>query len=203
MGYIVQIGDWVIDEAFRQIAEWNRTTGTRLTMGVNVSIKQLRRELIVKTLRQNLAAHPVQASQIELEITETLSLSKDLEVIKVLEEIREMGFGIAIDDFGTGYSTMNYIKTLPITRIKIAKNIVDNVEKDTFDREIIASLVRIAKVKNINIIAEGVETVEQMNLLKEMGCDAVQGFIIGAAMGKQDVENQFIKKTAISDAMQI
>jgi EAL domain-containing protein (putative c-di-GMP-specific phosphodiesterase class I) len=128
---------------------------------------------------------------IDLEITESLHLQEYPEIMDMLATIRELGISISIDDFGTGFSSLSYLKDLPADRIKIAKELVDNIHIDDFDYQLVRSIILLSKAKGIRVIAEGVETEEQWAVLKDLQCDEVQGYLFGRPMPAQQVESVY------------
>jgi EAL domain-containing protein (putative c-di-GMP-specific phosphodiesterase class I) len=139
-----------------------------------------------------LIQYEVSPKSIEIEITENIEIDENVEISKILNKISALGISIAVDDFGTGYSSFSYLKKLPINRIKIAKELVDNIEKDAFDFSIINSVIAIAITRGISVIAEGVETIEQWNCLKEIKCDEIQGYYFAKPMSVKEIEEQWL-----------
>lgn len=197
-GYIIQIGDWVIKQVLKQLVDWDNKYNRKYKIGINISLKQLNFSFVEK-LEEELTRFNIDPEWIDIELVETIGLDENLELnteIKlVFEKIRSLGITISIDDFGTGYSSYSYIKNLPIDRIKIAKQLIDKIDKDEFDYEIIKSVITIAKVKEIKVIAEGVETMEQWTCLKDLQCDEIQGYFFGKPMPSIEVENMYFKES--------
>jgi EAL domain-containing protein (putative c-di-GMP-specific phosphodiesterase class I)/GGDEF domain-containing protein len=187
-GYIVPIGDWVMKTALRQLAEWNRVTDEKLTIGINISLKQLNTVQFTESLYEEIRQLGLQPEWIDIEITESIQLQDNAEMIGILEEIRRQGITVSIDDFGTGFSSLSYFKNLPIDRIKLARELVQSVHIDKFDYQLIKSIIQISRAKGVRVIAEGVETEEQWATLKELGCDEVQGYLFGKPMPVAEVE---------------
>ncbi|MDF2908887.1 MAG: diguanylate cyclase, partial [Herbinix sp.] len=154
-GYIVPIGDWVMKTALRQLAEWNRVTDEKLTIGINISLKQLNTVQFTESLYEEIRQLGLQPEWIDIEITESIQLQDNAEMIGILEEIRRQGITVSIDDFGTGFSSLSYFKNLPIDRIKLARELVQSVHIDKFDYQLIKSIIQISRAKGVRVIAEG------------------------------------------------
>jgi diguanylate cyclase (GGDEF)-like protein len=188
-GYIVAIGDWVTRMALRQLAWWNKNAKEPIMIGINVSLKQLNSVEFMDKLTTEMKKLSLKPEWIDLEITESLHLQEYPEIMDMLATIRELGISISIDDFGTGFSSLSYLKDLPADRIKIAKELVDNIHIDDFDYQLVRSIILLSKAKGIRVIAEGVETEEQWAVLKDLQCDEVQGYLFGRPMPAQQVES--------------
>jgi diguanylate cyclase (GGDEF)-like protein/PAS domain S-box-containing protein len=174
-GQIIEIGEFVLDSACATLARW-RTAGVRdLVMAVNLSVLQLRRGEITRRLCEILAEHDISPDQIELELTESTVMGNAEESVRTLGELKSVGVSLAIDDFGTGYSSLSYLKRLPIDTLKIDKEFVGDITSDPDDEAITATIITMAHSLGLNVVAEGVETAEQMDYLRQQGCDAIQG----------------------------
>lgn len=187
-GYIVPIGDWVMKKAMHQIAQWNKSSEHPIMIGINVSLKQLNAVLFIEHLTEEIKRLDIKPEWVDLEVTESLHLQENPEIINTLKEIRSLGISISIDDFGTGFSSLSYLKNFPADRIKIAKELVDFVHMDDFDYQLVKSIISLSKAKGIKAIAEGVETEAQWEVLKKLECDEVQGYLFGRPMPIQEVE---------------
>jgi diguanylate cyclase (GGDEF)-like protein/PAS domain S-box-containing protein len=178
-GLIEPIGNWVIGEACRQIKAWQADGLPALRVSINVSARQFASRNLVRVIDDALARHGVAGHQLEIEITESL-LANDMEyVLDVLRQLKARGIWIAVDDFGTGYSSLSYLKRFPIDRLKIDQSFVRDLEDDEDDRAIAAAVVTLGHTLGMHVIAEGVETRVQLELLRDMGCDEVQGYHLG------------------------
>ncbi len=177
--YIIPIGDWVTTMALKQLVLWNRRFKEKIMIGINVSLKQLNSPRFIKGLKEEIKHLEINPKWIDLEITESLQFHENPEILFMLEDIHNFGVNISIDDFGTGYSSLSYFKNLPIDRIKLAKELIDNIHTDDFDYKLAEAIILLAKAKGIRVIAEGVELKEQWNTLKKLQCDEVQGFYFG------------------------
>jgi EAL domain-containing protein (putative c-di-GMP-specific phosphodiesterase class I) len=156
-----------------------------------VSQRQLISLHFAEKLYQEVAHLKLNPKWIDLEITESLHLQENPDILKTLEDFRKFGFAVSIDDFGTGFSSLSYLKSLPANRIKLARELVSSVHTDDFDYQLVKSMIELSKAKDIKIIAEGVETEEQMETLKQLNCDEVQGFLLGRPMPLTEIEEKY------------
>jgi EAL domain-containing protein (putative c-di-GMP-specific phosphodiesterase class I) len=161
-------------------------------MAINISSKQLMEENFLQELTETLMEYAIPTEYFEIEITENVQLENNAMIKSMLQKIRKMGISIAIDDFGTGYSSLHYLKELPVGRIKIAKELIDQISEDIYSRSIVQMVVNVAKVKGIKVIAEGVETKEQWECLKELQCDEIQGYLFSKPLSPSDLEEQWL-----------
>lgn len=193
IGLIVPLGYWIMETAAKQYAQWKRVTGKSIRVSVNVSSKQLIEEDFLQRLQAILDKYEIEPEMFEIEITESYQIENSINVLEILNKVKELGVSIAIDDFGTGYSSLYYIKNIPTDRLKIAKELVDNIENDEYSNVIIQMAISVAKVKGIKIIAEGVETKEQFTCLKELGCDEIQGYYFSKPYPADEIEKVWFK----------
>jgi diguanylate cyclase (GGDEF)-like protein/PAS domain S-box-containing protein len=184
-GLILEIGDWVLDEACRQIRAWRDAGLAMPPVAVNLSARQFDRKLPA-FVQQVLARHGVQPEQIMLEITESLLVGGADNVIAIMNELVAMGLALALDDFGTGYSSLAYLKKFPISTLKIDRAFVIGLPDEENDCAIARAIVTMAQQLRQEIVAEGVETVEQMQFLRELGCDQLQGWLFSPAVPAAD-----------------
>ena len=175
-GLILPIGDWVMEEACQTLKRWRTHGLNELSIGINVSVLQLLRSNLPQHLRQVLDDTGVPANRIELEVTESMVMQNAEQTTNVLNELREIGVSLAIDDFGTGYSSLVYLKRLPIDTLKIDKEFIGDLTRDPDDEAITATVITMGHSLGLNVIAEGVETEQQLAYLREQGCDEIQGF---------------------------
>ncbi|NEX63747.1 EAL domain-containing protein [Noviherbaspirillum sp. 17J57-3] len=179
-GHIISLGNWVLETACRQVADWRRMPGReRMTMAVNVSAVQLRRPDFVQTVMQTLCATEAPPDSLRLELTESLLLHDIDDTIAKMEALRAHGVGFEIDDFGTGYSSLSYLKRLPINVLKIDRTFVRDLLENDRDAAIVHTIITLADSLGIGVIAEGVETKEQYDDLQRLGCRAFQGYLFG------------------------
>jgi EAL domain-containing protein (putative c-di-GMP-specific phosphodiesterase class I)/CheY-like chemotaxis protein len=175
-GLIVPIGSWVLRRACDQAVRWRQRTGRDLTMAVNVSARQLQDAGLVGEIGAALHDAGLDPAALVLEITESATVADTEGVIARLEELKSLGVGLAIDDFGTGYSSLSYLRRFPVDQLKIDRSFVAGLAVNGEDRAIAASVIGLAHALRIHVVAEGVETVEQLELLSELRCDLAQGF---------------------------
>ncbi|MGB4673271.1 MAG: EAL domain-containing protein [Azovibrio sp.] len=176
-GLIVGIGTWVLREACRQMRAWLDAGLAPMRMAVNLSARQLKQRDFPAAVAQALADTGLPAQLLELEITESAVMEQPQEAIQLLSELRRMGLSLAIDDFGTGYSSLAYLKLFPIDHLKIDRSFVADIEHDLNDRAIAFGTIALAHSLGLNVIAEGVETQGQLELLSCNGCDEIQGYL--------------------------
>jgi diguanylate cyclase (GGDEF)-like protein/PAS domain S-box-containing protein len=176
-GIIVEIGEWVLATACREMKRWIDAGLKPLRIAVNVSARQLRRRDFCETVANVLTISGLPAELLELEITESSVMENPQEAILILERLGRMGVTLAIDDFGTGYSSLGYLKLFPIDHLKIDRSFVADIETDLNDRAIAFGTIALAHSLGLKVIAEGVETEDQLELLRSNGCDEVQGYL--------------------------
>ena len=174
-GLIVPIGEWVLGEACRQLKAWRQQGLGDLRMGVNVSVLQLLRGNLAAYLKRLLLVTELPADRIELELTESMVMQNAEQTTAMLDELRKLGVSLAIDDFGTGYSSLVYLKRLPIDTLKIDKEFIDDLTRDADDEAITSTIVSMGHSLGLTVIAEGVENEQQLEFLRALGCDEVQG----------------------------
>ncbi|WP_233235737.1 bifunctional diguanylate cyclase/phosphodiesterase [Bordetella sp. LUAb4] len=187
-GQIVTIGEWVIDEACRQLADWRARGREDLSMAVNISPVQFSHANFVPTVRDALERHRIGTDQLVLEITETTAMRDVDASLVTLHDLRELGVRISIDDFGTGYSSLLYLKRLPASELKIDRGFISELKAGSEDAAIVASIIALGETLNLNIVAEGVETNDQQALLTQLGCDSLQGYLLGRPVSAHDLE---------------
>lgn len=179
---ITQIGDYVMLEACRQNKLWQDMGFDPIIISINLTSVDFYQKDVKEAVTDTLAKTGLNSEWLEIELTESLAL-KDIDLaIKQMEGLRSMGIRLAMDDFGTGYSSLSYIQILPITLLKLDRSFIMNLESDDIAREIVSAVIRIAKSKKIETIAEGIETPAQARILYEEGCDYAQGFLYGKPM---------------------
>lgn len=187
-GLIFALGNWVMEESFRQAAEWEGRlpAGQTLDLSVNLSPHQLRDPDLVDRVRSLLPSRPPHDGprqvNIALEVTETTLMHDTAQAIDVLGQLDSLGIHIGIDDFGTGYSSLSYLKRFPVSSIKVDQSFVSGIDRDDDDRAIVSAVVKLAHDLGLSVIAEGVERAAQLHVLSELGCDVVQGFLFGRAL---------------------
>lgn len=179
-GLILPIGQWVINTACAQIKVWELSPDTRdLTLSINVSAKQFLQLDFVKQVQESLQRHNISASRLKFELTESMLLDNIEHTIVIMNALRVLGIRFSLDDFGTGYSSLQYLKKLPLNQLKIDQSFVRDIATDSSDKAIIITIITMAKSMELEVIAEGVETVAQKDLLASYGCKHYQGFLFG------------------------
>ena len=192
LGLIVQIGDWVIDEACRSLARWRQRGLTELCVAINLSAHQFAHTNLVQTVRDAIVRHGVPPERIELEITEGVAMHDADEVLTRLHELKAIGVQISIDDFGTGYSSLAYLMRFPVDKLKIDQSFVRDMGNSSEADSIVRAIVALAHGLSLAVIAEGVETDAQLDRLKHIGCNEIQGYLLSRPLSFDDV-SQWIK----------
>ncbi|MFD2442958.1 EAL domain-containing protein [Bacillus sp. CGMCC 1.16607] len=194
-GLIVPIGKWVINEACRQMKEWQLKGYPSMKISVNLSFRQFFQEDLIETVSDALQNSGLDPQFLELEITESMTINVNL-AIKILNQLKELGVSIAVDDFGTGYSSLSYLNKYPIDLLKIDQSFIRNINIDKNYEVLLGTIISMAQHLNLELIAEGVETVEQVNFLKEKQCLGIQGYLISKPMTNIDFE-RFLEMNTI------
>ncbi len=174
---IVALGDWMLIEVCRQLAVWRRQGWRLRTVAVNLAARHFRRPGLADQIRDLLAAEGLPPSVLELELTESTLLEANAYTAETLKQLQQFGVGLALDDFGTGYSSLSYLKRLPLTTLKIDQSFVRDMVIDADDRTLAATIVTLGHQMELKVVAEGVETEEQRQILLEQGCDLAQGYL--------------------------
>jgi diguanylate cyclase len=187
-GLIIEIGDWVIREACRQAHEWQQRNLPFLRVAVNVSPLQFCQANFVKKVNAALKEHSLDATYLEIELTEATLMSNAETSVALLEQLSELGVVVAIDDFGTGYSSMSYLQRFPIDKLKIDRSFISDVASNAGDASIVRAIISLAHGLRLKVIAEGVESEEQLGILRRMGCDQYQGFYRSPAVPAAEIE---------------
>jgi diguanylate cyclase (GGDEF)-like protein len=191
-GLIKSIGEWVIRQACRTAASWP----SQLTIAVNLSAPQFDKDRIVDVVTSALAETGLAPHRLELEITESLLIERPDEVLATLMRLKEIGVSIAMDDFGTGYSSLSYLLKFPFDKIKIDKSFISAIDEDKAACDVLRTIGSLGKTLGIRITAEGVETQEQVNFLRAIACDQLQGFFFAKPLQADDVPGFLLSHTA-------
>ena len=179
-GQILQIGHWVLDTACAQLAVWQKNDLTRhLTLSVNVSARQFHQDGFIGQVRQVLQQHAINPTKLKLEPTESILLDDIAEAVATMNALKELGVQFALDDFGTGFSSLQYLKILPLNQLKIDQSFVRDLVSGANDQAIVRTIIAMAHGLNLDVIAEGVETAEQLQILQQNGCNHFQGYLFG------------------------
>jgi len=187
-GLIGAIGEWVFATACAQAATWARNGLPAVRVAVNLSARQLYSPGFLDTVRRILAESGVWPGSMEMEITESVMMQHVEQVADVLGELQTLGVHVAVDDFGTGYSSLAYLKRLPLDSLKVDRSFIRDVPGDADDESITRAVVALAHSLRLKVVAEGVETEEQLGFLRELGCDEIQGFLFSRAVPAADFE---------------
>ena len=191
-GEIITLGKLIIRKAFAQIKEWNEKYNLNLRISINVSPKQIEDSNFMNWLKLQMKKYEVKTEWIDLELTESSYMHFNDENKHIFNELFDLGIKTSIDDFGTGYSSLSYIKALNFDRLKIAKELIDNIEDDENSQLIIKAIIMMSDGLKVKTIAEGVEDEKQLNLLNELGCDEIQGYIWGKPVPADEFEEKYI-----------
>jgi EAL domain-containing protein (putative c-di-GMP-specific phosphodiesterase class I) len=176
-GMIVPIGRWVIQEATRQAAEWqNRSPLGRLRMSVNVSVRQFQHPDLVGDVADALYKSGLNPQLLTLEITESLFAQDTEETLRKIQMLKELGVRLALDDFGTGYSSLSYLRRFPIDTLKIDKSFIDGVTTSSEGHAVVAAITQLGQTLHLEVVAEGLETGEQVAALRSLDCPLGQGY---------------------------
>ena len=173
-GLIGELGAWVLRTACARAAQWDG-----LCLAVNLSPEQVRQPDLVELVTAVLAETGLPSARLELEITEGILLRDTAATLATLRRLRALGIGIALDDFGTGYSSLSYLCRFPFSKLKVDRSFVANMANDTAAAAVVQAVVTLGRSLDIRVIAEGIETKAQLDLLRAMGCDEGQGYLLG------------------------
>ena len=188
VGLIDKVDHSVFKNAATFFGELIKKAGTDITLSVNVSVRHLMKNDFLDEVREVLNTCGVPAGQLEIEITESVMIDSAEKALQCINEIKNMGIKIAIDDFGTGYSSLSYLNNFPANLLKIDKSFIDKMNTSDSSKKYVAAIISIGHIMNFNVISEGVEEEEQLETLKEIGCDFIQGFIWGRPLPPEEAE---------------
>lgn len=195
-GLIMPIGVWALHEACLQNKSWQEAGFSPIKMSVNMSGRQLKQPKIVKIISDELEKIGLDPKYLELELTESILLQTEVTSL-VLNEFAKLGVQLSLDDFGTGYSSLSYLKKLPIRKLKIDQSFVRGIAKESSDREIIKAIINMAHSLQIRVNAEGIETEEELNFLRDLGCDEGQGYLFCHPLPAEELTDFFTKRRAM------
>ncbi len=199
-GLIVQIGEWVLRAAVRQLKDWLTRGLQEMVMAVNLSTVQFRQSNIVELVTSVLNEAQLSPRFLELELTEAVAMDNPQKAIDVMNELHESGVRMSIDDFGTGYSSLSYLKQFKVYKLKIDKSFVRDIALNPEDKAIVNAIINLARSLGLKTIAEGVETAEQLAFLRQKGCDEVQGYYFSKPLPPEEFEAFVLKQTGKSPA---
>lgn len=192
-GLIVPIGGWVLKQACKQLKAWEDKGFCDINVAVNLSARQFKDENLVQLVYDVINDTGVNPRMLELEITESIALVDIEYSISTIKKLKEIGVQFSLDDFGTGYSSMSYLKKLPVKNLKIDKSFLDTIMKDTNDQKIVSTIVNLAQILDIEVIAEGVEYKDQALFLKGINCDRAQGYLYSRPVPSNEAEDFLLK----------
>lgn len=198
-GLIIPVGEWVLHTACLQARAWNDSGLKPLRMSVNLSGRQTNNSNFIATVEQVLKDSKLDPALLELEMTESILMHNVQTTIKTLATISEMGIRLAIDDFGTGYSSLSYLKRFPIDTLKIDRSFIHDLTQDPDDATLVEAIIAMGRALNLNIIAEGVETEEQVEFLHAHNCDNIQGFLFSQPLPAKEITTLLHEKLASTD----
>jgi len=194
-GMILQIGEWVLEQACEQLHQWNQAYDVFGPLSVNLAGAQLRQPNLVTRIENLLHQYALQPGCLQLEITENFIMSQTEEALSVLHRLKKLGVQLAIDDFGTGYSSLSYLKRLPLDILKIDQSFVRGLPDDPHDAAIVRAIIALGRSMQLTVIAEGVENLEQQQFLTDEGCEQIQGYIVSLPLRPDEFCATFLRMT--------
>jgi EAL domain-containing protein (putative c-di-GMP-specific phosphodiesterase class I) len=195
-GLIVPLTHWVMREACRQVAEWQRTFDSPLTLTVNISSKLFDRATLVDEVRRAIAESGLLPGTLRLEITESFLVDSSDAVVQRLDELRAIPVELYLDDFGTGFSSLSYLAKLPVDTLKIDRSFVTDITAGPSGLALVSTIINLAHSLTLKVVAEGVETEEQSRLLRLLGCDEVQGYLFSKPLPAGIFETRYLTPPA-------
>jgi EAL domain-containing protein (putative c-di-GMP-specific phosphodiesterase class I) len=192
-GLIIPIGAWVLEQACHQLRDWHHKgrTGPQGSVEVNVSARQIDDHRIVDTVERILDTTGLPAEYLTLEITESALMEDASSALGILLALKELGVLLAIDDFGTGYSSLGYLQRFPLDILKIDQSFVETLGVDSRGDTIVAAVINLAHALGLQVVAEGVETTQQLQILRSLGCDLAQGFLFSRPLPAAQIVSAF------------
>lgn len=191
-GLMIPIGEWIIEEVCKQLAEWSLNGNSRVKVAINLSSKQFQQYYLADMIRSLFQTYQIQPHQIEFEITEG-ALQNPHEAMETIRRLKSLGVSISLDDFGKGFSSLRYLKTFPIDALKIDQSFIKNVITDEKDAAIITSIAHLAESLSLEVVAEGIETQEQYAYLKALNCQKGQGYFFSKPLPPDEIEQRYLK----------
>lgn len=194
-GMIIDVGQWVVEESCKALERWNELglwrEGTRLS--INISPRQFRRNAFVDDVVQTLNKHKIPDNSLDMEITEGIVIQRVDEAITTMTVLSEYGISFSLDDFGTGYSSISYLKRLPVSTLKIDKGFVRDIIEDRNDRVLVETIITMGRLLDMELVAEGVEQLDQLKILQQFGCHYYQGYLSSPAVSLEDFERILVE----------
>ena len=188
VGLIDKVDFYVFKKSSQFFGNLIRKTGAGITLSVNISVRHLMKSGFIDEIKNVIEESGIPANQLEVEITESIMIDSVEKALNCINEIKEMGIMIAIDDFGTGYSSLSYLKKFPANLLKVDKSFIDEMNSSESSKQYVASIISIGHIMNFDVITEGVEDAEQLETLKDIGCDFIQGYIWGKPLSQEEAE---------------
>jgi EAL domain-containing protein (putative c-di-GMP-specific phosphodiesterase class I) len=186
-GLIVPIGEWVFREACRQVLAWRKEGLKPPVVAVNLSARQFQKRDLAASLARILREEGLEASAMELEITESLAMKDADFTSRVLRVLKKLGLKVAMDDFGTGQSSLSYLKKFPLDTLKIDRSFIRELQNSHYDKAIVKAVIGVASQVSLRVVAEGVETDDQLAYLRDEGCHSIQGYLFSRPVGADEV----------------
>ncbi|HEX7523105.1 MAG TPA: EAL domain-containing protein, partial [Candidatus Deferrimicrobium sp.] len=189
IGFITAIDEWVLKTAVARVKEWHNAGLPHLRLSVNLSAKQLQKSDLVERIAGILRETGFDPHHLDVEIAESVAMRNLEQTIPKISKLAGMGVGISIDNFGTGYSSTNYLEKLPIQKLKIDKSVIKDIATDSYRRAIISAAIDMARKMKLGVIAVGVETEEQLEFLRSIGCQEMQGFLFSRPLPEEEIRD--------------
>jgi EAL domain-containing protein (putative c-di-GMP-specific phosphodiesterase class I) len=193
-GYINSISEWVIKTAAKQKHDWGQLGFSALTMSINLSGKCLTHNQIVQTLEHYMKVYHIRPEEFDLEITETAIIEDMDKSLKILDQLKEIGFSIALDDFGSGYSSLTYLNKLPIDTVKIDREFISQITEEADEVHLLSAIIDLSHRLGLRVLAEGVETESQLQYLIRQGCDLAQGYYFCRPLPAPEAEHFIVSR---------
>ncbi|WP_084190976.1 EAL domain-containing protein [Methylomarinum vadi] len=193
-GLILTIGDWVLDRAVAQAAQWQNAGLGELVIAVNLSMAQFKEDVLYQTVKTTLKRHQFAPEYLELELTESIAMKNAKAALEITRQLRQLGVQLSIDDFGTGYSSLSYLKAFSLDKLKIDRSFTKNMTVNKDSEIIVDSIIGLAKSLGLRTIAEGVETAEQWRMLRQKDCDELQGYYLNKPLTAEEFEELLVNE---------
>jgi diguanylate cyclase (GGDEF)-like protein/PAS domain S-box-containing protein len=197
-GFVVQLGEWVLREACRQNKEWQEEGFPPLNVAVNMSARQFHKKGLVEMIKEILVETGLEPKHLMIEITESAIVVDIEDTITTLNEMRQVGVGVSVDDFGTGYSSLNYLNRLPIDELKIDRSFIKDVVENEDSMKVVTAVIALAQSLNLKVVAEGIETRGQLELIRACRCDEAQGYLFSRPLSSEDLRKLILKGPSIT-----
>jgi len=194
-GLIVPVGKWVLETACAALRKYINNTGNSISISVNMSSRQFSDPRLPDYISQALDDHALKPELLDIEITESVLIEHNNTIMENFSRLAEMGISLSLDDFGTGYSSLSYLKRFPINTLKIDRSFIHDVDTDSDDAEIVKAILAMAKSMNLKVVAEGIETVQQLDFIKKYNCGIAQGYLFSQAIPEADLEEFKLNKS--------